>query len=124
MRCVHLLRPSCGTLLPARTPLCFRRLPHLLHPHHPHANTLPRSEARWLVATCWNAGLARLRLGDRPGAAPYLRSGLAMLKRAGGAWGGVDRPAMEGVLAEVEAALGGGGGGAQPAAAPPVIAVA
>lgn len=66
----------------------------------PHTHTHTHREARWLVATCWNAGLARLRLGDKGGAAPYLRSGLAMLRHAGGGWGGADRGAMEAVAAE------------------------
>jgi len=81
----------------------------LSHPIHPIPPTAPpvthHREARWLVATCWNTGLDRLRIGDRRTAAPFLRTGLDMMRHVGGGWGvGADRGAMERVAAEAEAA--------------------
>jgi hypothetical protein len=66
----------------------------------------PEREARWLVATCWNAGLARLRAGDKRAAAPLLGAGLA-LQRHVPWWGAADRGAMERVAAEAGGALDG-----------------
>ncbi|KIY95146.1 hypothetical protein MNEG_12815 [Monoraphidium neglectum] len=64
------------------------------------AKGYPEREARWLAASCWNAGLARLRRGDRGGAAPLLRLGLDMLRHLP-RWGAPDRAAMEELAAEL-----------------------
>ena len=56
-------------------------------------------EARWLAGSCWNAGLARLRAGDKATACRYLQAGLAMTRHLP-RWGAPDRAAMERLAAE------------------------
>jgi hypothetical protein len=72
----------------------------------PPQKTTKTREARWLTATCWNAGLARLRRGDAAGAAPLLRCGLDLLRHCP-RWGAADAGAMAGVLRAAEAEAGG-----------------
>lgn len=67
-------------------------------------------EARWLAGSCWNAGLARLRAGDKAAAGRYLAAGLAMARRLP-RWGALDRAAMERLAAEVAGPAAAAAGG-------------
>jgi hypothetical protein len=103
--CTHTAHPACHLRAPPhhRLPvLRMRAWPCLSSPKCPPVCR----EARWLLATCWNAGLSRLRAGDRRGAAPLLKAGLALQRHAAG-WGAADRGAMERVAAEAGVELAG-----------------